>query len=262
MSRHGAGTHHYGPGPDHVADLRVPEGLARGCVVLLHGGFWRRQYGRDLMDPLAVALSERGVASWNVEYRRLGGGGGVPRTLDDVAVAIDHLAGLAPERDGGLGPLLVLGHSAGGHLALCAAGRHRHRGSPRAALAAAISLGGVCDLEEAARLELSGGAAVEFAGGPPGRWPLLYAEVSPPRLLPLGVPHLLVHGRDDDTVPWRLSAQFHERALAAGDEGELLLLDRVGHFEPIDPRTPAGSRVLDWVEAFLARQLGGAASER
>jgi acetyl esterase/lipase len=244
-------THAYGESPECVADLRVPGAAPRACVVLLHGGYWRNRYRRDLMAPLADALVSRGMATWNVEYRRMGSGGGVPRTLDDVAAAIDHVARLSQQRAGGLGRFILVGHSAGGHLALCAAGRHRHRGSPSVGVAAVISLGGVCDLEAAAREGLSNRAAVDFAGGTPDKWPLLYAEASPPRLLPLGVPYLLLHGTADDSVPWQLSAEFHQQAAEAGDHGDLLLLEEVGHFEPIDPATPAGQRVLAWIDELL-----------
>jgi acetyl esterase/lipase len=245
-------THAYGESPECVADLRVPSAEPRACVVLLHGGFWRDRYRRDLMEPLAVALVAEGMATWNVEYRRVGSGGGVPRTIDDVAMAIDHLRQLPQQRDGGLGPVILVGHSAGGHLALCAAGRHRRRGSPSLAPAAVIALGGVCDLERAAREGLSHGAAVDFAGGDPDHWPLLYAEASPPRLLPLGVPYLLLHGTVDDSVPWQLSADFHQQAAKAGDRGDLLLLEHVGHFEPIDPATPAWQSALTWIDALVS----------
>jgi acetyl esterase/lipase len=245
-------THAYGESAECVADLRVPAATPRACVVLLHGGYWRHRYRRDLMTPLAEALVAEGIATWNVEYRRVGSGGGVPRTLDDVAAAIDRLAQLAQQHAAGLGPLIVMGHSAGGHLALCAAGRHRHRGSPAVALAAVIALGGLCDLEVAAREGLSNNAALDFAGGHPDQWPLLYAEASPPRLLPLRIPYLLLHGMADDSVPWQLSAEFHARAIDAGDRGDLLLLEDVGHFEPIDPATAACRRVLEWIDDFLA----------
>lgn len=204
------------------------------------------------MDPLAEALAAHGMATWNVEYRRVGSGGGVPRTLDDVAAAIEYLARLAQQHIEGGGRVILVGHSAGGHLALCAAGRHRHRGSPSVEAAAVVALGGVCDLERAAREGLSNRAAVDFAGGDPDHWPLLYAEASPPRLLPLGIPYLLLHGMADDSVPWQLSAEFHQQAAEAGDHGDLLLLEDVGHFEPIDPATPACQRVLAWIDDLLA----------
>jgi acetyl esterase/lipase len=226
-------------------------------VVLLHGGYWRQRYGRELMDPLADHLAARGMVTWNVEYRRVGSGGGIPETLEDVAAAIDAVAALCAAQPGGSGPLVLVGHSAGGHLALCAAGRHRHRGSPATAPAAVVSLGGVCDLEAAARLDLSDGAAVDFAGASPTAWPLLYAEASPPRLLPLRIPTLLVHGTADESVPWQLSADLHREARAAGDDAQLALLDGVGHFEPIDPASDACSRWVAWLEARVDPGQGG-----
>lgn len=246
-------THSYGAGPECVGDLRLPAGVPRACVVLLHGGYWRQRYRRDLMDPLAEALAGGGMATWNVEYRRVGSGGGVPQTLDDVAAAVDVAAELLGHHGWGDIPLVLLGHSAGGHLALCAAGGHSRRASPSAPLAAVVSLGGLCDLEEAARLGLSNGAATDFVGGGPERLPQLYAQASPPRLLPLGIPYLLLHGLADESVPWQLSAEFHERAHSAGDRGDLELLEGVGHFEPIDPSTEPGRRSQAWIEAVVGR---------
>lgn len=251
MSGAHATTLAYGPEPEQVADLRVPPGPPRGLVVLLHGGYWREGYRRDLMDLMADALTAHGLATWNVEYRRVGCGGGIPETLDDVAAAIDHAGRLSASRPHGFGPVVIVGHSAGGHLALCAAGRHRHRGAPELAIGAVVSLGGVCDLEAAARMRLSNDAAVSFAGGTVEARPWAYAEASPPHLLPLGIPYLLLHGQADASVPSRLSEDFHSQALAAGDHGDLLLLEGVGHFEPIDPATPAFSRLLQWVDTVL-----------
>lgn len=245
-------SYSYGESTECVADLRLPAAAPRACVVLLHGGYWRERYRRDLMEPLATALAADGIATWNVEYRRVGSGGGVPRTIDDVAAAIEDLARIARQRGAGFGPLILLGHSAGAHLALCAAGRHRHRGSPSVGAAAVVALGGLCDLERAARDGLSNRAAVDFAGGEPDQWPLLYAEVSPPSLLPLGVPYLLLHGMADDSVPWQLSADFHQQAIEAGDRGDLMLLEGVGHFEPIDPATPACRSALEWIDHLLS----------
>lgn len=249
-----ASTHRYGAARDCVADLHMPpSSRPRACVVLLHGGYWRRRYRRDLMQPLAEACAAAGMASWNVEYRRVGGGGGVPQTLDDVSAAIDLLPRLLAERGCGGIPLVLLGHSAGGHLALCAAGRRQRVGAPSAELAAVVALGGVCDLEAAARLRLSGGAAVDFVGGGPDELPELYAQASPPRLLPLGIPYLLVHGLADESVPWELSADFHRLAQLCGDAGDLELLDGVGHFEPIDPATAPGRRGLLWIDEVLGQ---------
>ncbi|NIR35894.1 MAG: alpha/beta hydrolase, partial [Actinobacteria bacterium] len=114
----------YGPLPDQVADLRLPDGPGPHPVaVVLHGGFWRDVWTRDLMDGIAVDLTRRGWATWNIEYRRVGSGGGFPETLEDVAAAIDHLDGLAGDRSLDVATVVTVGHSAGGHLALWAAAR-------------------------------------------------------------------------------------------------------------------------------------------
>ena len=123
-------TFNYGPHRSQRADLRLPAGPGpHPVMVLIHGGSWHERYGRIVMRGLVGDLVRRGWAAWNVEYRRLGGGGGWPATFVDVAAAIDHLAAL--ERHPELGQALdldrvsVLGHSAGGHLALWVAGRER-----------------------------------------------------------------------------------------------------------------------------------------
>ena len=146
----------YGEHPDQVGNLHLPgrEGGPWPCVVLLHGGFWRVGWDRTLMTLLADDLARRGIAAWNVEYRRVGqGGGGWPGTLEDVAAAIDHLAEfdhLDHTR------VATCGHSAGGHLALWLAGRHLlpagvPGADPQVRPSAAVAQAGVCDLERAWR---------------------------------------------------------------------------------------------------------------
>ncbi|MGP3958800.1 alpha/beta hydrolase family protein [Nonomuraea sp. 3N208] len=234
-------THRYGPLPDHEADLRLPPGASpRGLVVVIHGGFWRSRFGRETTRALCADLALRGWASWNVEYRRLGTGGGVPATLDDVAAALRHLDEVGPPGDG---PVVLLGHSAGGQLALWAAGTRP--------VAAAVSLGGVCDLTEAARLGVGDGAALEFVGGAPEQRSELYDLADPARRLPSGSPTLIVHGTDDDRVPAELSRRYVKAAQAAGDPCHLLELRDVGHFEVIDPRTAAWSAIVQRLEALV-----------
>lgn len=208
----------YGPHPDQHVDVEVPDGSSRGDVALIHGGFWRARYDKSLMEPLAPDLVARGFTAWNVEYRRVGTGGGVPETLDDVVAALE-LAGPG---------VVAVGHSAGGHLALWAAGTGRVR--------AAISLAGVADLRAAERDDLSNGAAREFAGD-------RLDEADPMQRLPLDVPVLLVHGDRDDAVPIEQSRTF---ARAAG--AELIELDGVGHFDVIDPANESWQRVIEWIE--------------
>ena len=167
------------------------------------------------MEPLCVDLAARGYEAWNVEYRRVGADGGWPMTFDDVRGAV---AGVEE-------PLVTLGHSAGGHLALWLAAE---RGA-----ALAVSQAGVVDLVEAWRLGLSRRAPEELLGGAPNQVPDRYASASPAARLPLGVPQLLVHGRRDDTVPAEMSRAYAEQARRSGDAVELVETDE-GHFDCLD----------------------------
>jgi acetyl esterase/lipase len=221
--------HRYGADASQVAELFEPERRV-GVAVVLHGGFWRDRYDRHLMDALCVDLASRGWAAWNLEYRRLGSGGGWPATFDDVATGIDSLAG----RDA-----LAIGHSAGGHLALLAAAS--------GLVSRAVAQAGVCDLAVAFRLGLSGGVVGELLGGAPEARAADYALASPSERLPLGVPQLLVHGEDDAIVPVSMSREYERAARAAGDDVELVALPGVGHFEHLDPASEAWRAVLRWL---------------
>ena len=227
-------THRYGGLPDQVADLRVPTGDGPHPVaMIIHGGFWRARYTREIMEGLACDLSLAGWATWNVEYRRVGAGGGVPQTLDDVLAAHDAVATLRAPLD--VRRIAVLGHSAGGHLAFWLASRRR--------LQLAVSLAGVVCLAEAARQRLGDGAVSAFCGGGPEDVPRVYERADPSAHLPLGVPQLVVHGDADDVVPVEMSRTWAERAATTGDACELMVLRGVGHFELIDPRAPAWASV-------------------
>jgi acetyl esterase/lipase len=223
-------THPYGALPDQVADLRLPQRDGTHAVVmLLHGGFWRAQWRRDIMSALAVDLTLAGWATWNVEYRRVGAGGGVPQTLDDVAAAFDWLTSIDAPLD--LTCVTALGHSAGGHLALWLAGQRD--------LQLTVSLAGVSWLAEAARLRIGDDAVRDFCAGLPAEVPQTYALADPFAHLPLGVPQLLVHGDRDDRVPAQLSRQWTARSRETGDRCELMVLPGVDHFALIDPATDA-----------------------
>jgi dipeptidyl aminopeptidase/acylaminoacyl peptidase len=232
----------YGRDAAQVVDLLLPAGEGPHPVaLLLHGGFWRSRYDRSTMAALAVDLARRGIAAANVEYRRVGNGGGIPETLEDVQAAADAVARLQAPVDPGR--IVAVGHSAGGHLALWLAGTGTVR--------AAVSLAGVCDLPGAAREGLGDGAAVELAGGRPAERPEAYALADPLGRLPAGVPQLLVHGDADDRVPVEQSRRYARAAAAAGDRCELLELPGVGHFELIDPRDDAWRRVAERLAGLL-----------
>ena len=235
--------HSYGSHRHQFCELALPEGDGPFPVAaLIHGGFWRERYCLDLMDALASDLVDRGWATWNVEYRRLGkSGGGVPATTDDVAAAIDALADVDAALD--LERVVAVGHSAGGHLALWAAGRS----DARVPLAAAVGQAPVCDLQMAFRMRLSDGVVEEFVGGSPADVPERYAAADPRARLPTGVPQLLVHGEADDIVPAALSRGYVEAARGAGDHATLVLRSTDGHFEHIEPGSVAWEAVLQWL---------------
>jgi acetyl esterase/lipase len=234
----------YGSQPDHVANLHLPSGQAPfAAVVLLHGGFWRDRWDRTLMTPLAIDLAWRGYAAWNVEYRRVGqDGGGWPGTLEDVEAAVERLAD-EPEVDAE--SVVLVGHSAGGQLALWASSRQL-----RTRVAGVVGLAAVSDLERAR--EFNAKAVDAFVGGTPDQVPGHYAAASPASLLPLLVPQVLVHGARDDVVPAWLSEEYAAAARAAGDEVELHVLSGADHFDVIDPRHSAWSLVADCIERLLA----------
>lgn len=218
----------------------MPEGGGPFPVaVLLHGGYWRSRYGKSLMRGVAADLRRRGVASWNVEYRRVGRHrGGWPMTLDDVGAAIDLLAELAdPRLD--LEDVSAIGHSAGGQLAIWAAAR----ADARVAIRRVVAQSAVLDMPAA------GEPATEFLGGRPDEVPERYAAANPMQLIPLGKPTLLVHGAEDETVPLKRSRAYAEAARAAGDPVELVEPVPGHHRVHIDPRSEAWRLVADWVTA-------------
>jgi acetyl esterase/lipase len=192
-------------------------------AVFVHGGFWRSRWAADTIRPLAraCAAAEPHPWVWNIEYPRVGmPGGGWPGT----ALAVRDALGAAVEAAAGR-PVVVAGHSAGGHLALWAAAHHR--------VATAVCLAGVCDLEEGVTTGIGNGAVLEFLGADPDSD--LYGAASPIARLPLGSPSLLVHGDADEDVPVTQSRLFERAARAAGDDCQLHELPGAGHFEVIDP---------------------------
>jgi acetyl esterase/lipase len=225
----------YGDLPDQLGDLLLPsqdDSVPLPVVMLIHGGFWRDQYRRDTLEPLARDLAGRGRAVWNIEYRRVGAGGGQPETPQDVVAAFDAIAQLADGLDAER--ITVVGHSAGGHLALWLAAQRP--------LAAVVSLAGVADLAAAESDHLGDDAVREFLRGGGAAD---HVDLDPARLVPTGVPTLLVHGDADVNVPIDQSERYLVAATDAGDRCELLRLPGADHFTIIDPGSDAWRQTLE-----------------
>jgi acetyl esterase/lipase len=222
-------------------------------AVVIHGGYWRARFSRRVTRPIAADLARRGWASWNLEYRRVGRrqGGGWPTTFEDVAAGIDALADVEPGMLD-LERVALVGHSAGGHLALWAAARPSlpdgaPGARPRVPAAAVAALGAVTDLEAAVSLTEPGEPVYDLVGGSRATVPDRYDLANPIRLVPIGIPILLVHSADDETVPVRRSRDFAQAAREAGDRVDLVEPAGAGHREVIDPRRPAWAVTTSWL---------------
>jgi acetyl esterase/lipase len=257
----------YGPHRSQRADLYVPTRAGpHPVMVVIHGGSWHAGYGKIVMRGLAGDLVRNGWAVWNIEYRRVGDGGGWPETFEDVAGAIDRLPELSAQLD--LEQVSILGHSAGGHLALWAAGREKLpagapgalTGPPSMQLRQVISQAGVCDLAEGYR-RMPEGAVKSLMGGGPERFPERYAAADPLAHVPLDIPVLLVHGVKDETVSVELSRNYASAARAAGGVVELVEIEgQAGrHRAHIDPRGEAWAAVLARLPVVAPRDRTGLA---
>jgi 3-dehydroquinate dehydratase type II len=249
----------YGYAADQVGDFRKPATPGPWPIaVLIHGGFWRDHWTRDIMESLAIDLTTRGWATWNLEYHRVGSGGGWPVTLEDVATGIDHLRTLATELPLDLDRVVAIGHSAGGHLALWAAARPQlASGTPNPGievpLLATVALAPVSDLVAAQREGIGDGAAEDFVRRTPEDGPDRYRTASPAELLPLRVPQIILHGTADDAVPVSMSRSYAKAAAAAGDIVTYHELDGVDHISLIDPSHEAWELVVTGLEAIRQR---------
>jgi len=247
----------YGRDPLQVVDLWLPEGAGPHPVALMvHGGCWQTEIAdRNIMNWIADDLRRRGIAVWNIDYRGVDRpGGGYPGTFQDVAAAADALRTHAAEYRLDANRVVAIGHSAGGHLALWLAGRPRlPEGSPlRAAnplaIAEVVSLGGLPDLEEAARSENGCGNEVvaRISGG-------RFAETSVPRLAPLGLPQVLINGRQDRIIPTAYAEGYARPMRAAGDDVRVRMLDATGHVELVAPETAAWAAAVEELRRAFGR---------
>ncbi len=238
----------YGRDPNQFGEIRLPKTKPPSPVVMnIHGGFWRAEYGLAHAGHLCAALTARGIATWNVEYRRVGNpGGGWPGTFEDVRNAYRFIPQLAKTYNLDLAKVLVMGHSAGGQLALCVAA---HESS----LKRVISLAGVVDLQQAWELHLGNDAVVAFLGGKPSDAHDHYGEADPMRLtIPRTTTQWLIHGSADDVVPSVLSRSYTQEKKQRGEDVHYLEISTAGHYDLIDPRSRAWPRV----ENSVLHELG------
>ncbi len=227
----------YGTDPNQFGDLRLPGGSGPFPAVMnIHGGFWRAKYDLLHAGHLCAALTRKGVATWNLEYRRVGNsGGGWPGTFEDIGNGYRFLPQIAKQYKLDASRMLVMGHSAGGQLAVCLAAHE-------AAVKRAVSLAGLVDLQRTFELHLSNDAVVEFLGGKPDEVPEHYQEADPMRLT-VSAGQILIHGTKDDTVPPAFSGKYVEAKRKKGEKAKLVEIANADHFDLIDPRSAAWKQV-------------------
>jgi acetyl esterase/lipase len=261
----------YGPGERQVAELRLPRSAANApapfpVAIVLHGGCWVSKFATlRNTAALADALRDAGIATWNVEYRAADNpGGGWPGTFLDAARAADHLRSIAAPYRLDLARVAAIGHSAGGHLALWLAARHRlapssplHAAKPLP-LRGVVSLAGIPDLaafREHGKTPCEGDVVAQLMGGGPAEVPERYRQGSPSEQLPLGVPQFLIAGAEDATVPPRFAESYAAAARRAGDEARLLLIPRCAHHEYNAPAAAPWPHILAALAALLGAGL-------
>ena len=257
----------YGADSSQYGELRVPSGAGPHPVaVLIHGGCFKAAYAnlREL-GAMADSLKALGIATWNVEYRRLGQpGGGWPETHRDVGRAVDHLRSLATTHALDLGRVVVVGHSAGGHLALWAAARGRLPKTSALYAANPLPVRGVVDLAgpvdvsaniEGYQAQCRDSVITSLLGGMPTAVPERYADASSPALLPLGIPQMIVLGEHEDFVPRPLAEAYVRTAARAGDAARLIVIAGMGHFELAMPNTPAWPTVAGVIRSLVDGKL-------
>ncbi len=258
----------YAAGEFQFGDLRIPrlaEGRRAPVVVFIHGGWWKATYGLDYGGHLCEALRLREIATWSLEYRRVGNdGGGWPGTFQDVAAGFEYLAMLAKSYPLDLGKVVAMGHSAGGHLAFWLAGRHHIAPeSPLAVTVGQVPLHGVIALAGAVGLQMTIDLAGWFTfahdkqevyalmGGTPAAHPDRYKAGDPAELLPFHVPEALVQGTEDDQIPPQLPERWVERARRMGDRVQVERVAGADHFDLVDPESAAWGRVMAVVEKMV-----------
>lgn len=252
---------HYGDDPLMFGDLRLPKGPGTHPVaVVIHGGCWRSENDLTHISHLSAALTRVGVATWTLEYRRIGDkGGGWPGTFQDVATGTDYLRTLAPRFSLDLSRVVLVGHSAGGHLALwLAARRNLPQQSPLFTpdpirVRAVVSLAGITDLRTFGKDGGYCNASVRMLlGGSIEEVKDRYAQSNPIELLPIGVPVRLLHGALDTIVPVQQSRDFAQKARSKGDDVQVSVIQGVAHFDLIAPFSPAWKTVERTIHSLVS----------
>jgi acetyl esterase/lipase len=223
----------YGSDPNQFIDLRLPKSRGpHALAVVIHGGYWRAKYDLGYAGHLCAALTARGIATANLEYRRVGNaGGGWPGTFADVRTAYQFLTQNGHQYEFDVRHVGAIGHSAGSQLGLCLAAHE-------SGVKAVISLAGVVDLQRAYSLHLSNDAVVEFLGGTPTEMSDHYGEADPMKLA-IAARQWMVHGLADDVVPPAFSRDYVSAKQKMKEDARLVEIAGAGHFEVIDPRAGA-----------------------
>jgi acetyl esterase/lipase len=227
----------YGSDANQFVDLRLPKGKGlHALAVVIHGGFWRAKYDLGYAGHLCAALTANGIATANLEYRRVGNaGGGWPGSFADVRSAYQFLLQNSQKYGFDARRVLAIGHSAGGQLGLCLAAHE-------SGVKAVVSLAGVVDLQRAYALHLSHDAVVEFLGGTPVEVADHYKEADPMKLK-IAARQWLVHGAEDDTVPPAFSRDYVAAKEKMKEDARLVEIAGAGHFDVVDPRAGAWKEV-------------------
>lgn len=248
----------YGDDPLQFGDLRVPPGDGPHPVaIFIHGGCWLAKYGIEHSGKLTAALARSGIATWSLEYRRVGdAGGGWPGTFQDIGRGADHLRSIAEEYRLDLDRVIVMGHSAGGHLALWLAARP---GLPAEApfssrdpldLRGVLALAPAPDLEFLHEEEVCGHVIDKLMGGSPEQFPDRYRWGDPGQMASGGVRQVLIIGKYDDD--WAPSGRRYFRvARERGDDIRMVDATESGHFEMIDPDSTTWDLVLESARKLL-----------
>lgn len=252
----------YGDHALQFGDLRLPDSEGPWPVaVLIHGGCWQSIATLQYFDRVAEAISDLGVATWNIEYRPVDvEGGGWPNTFLDVGRGVDHVRELAGEHGLDFERVITLGHSAGGHLALWAAGRARIESDSELYVAdplpvsGAVSLAGIPELRRYRELESAPcgeGIVDRLMGGGPRDVPGRYLAGSPFQMLPLHVRQIHITGRNDDIVPSRQVSAYNYESQSAGDDSQLIVVPDAGHYEVVWPESAAWQQVEQAIRTLL-----------